>query len=642
MSNVNKKYFTNDTDYTTNSPSYYESLARFTSTLRLLTERLDDVELHFKEMLLEWLADGTLTGILEQALLDKYATKEHVKQAIDDLNMSQYTTIEFLHEVIKDYDEIIMERFNNHIKDFEQLKTFFENSLQRVSIKSLGAKGDGVNDDSIAFQQALDMAKGRDKSVRIYIPEGTYILKNELNIYSNTDILATNNTTLIRKHNGYMLLNGDRGANYWGYDGQKNLTISGGVWDSNGKSHSMATGFALGHAENIVIKDLSILNIRSSHAIELNACRNVTVKQCEFKGFIDTDENRRFSEAIQLDIMKNSGVFNAFGQYDSTPCKNITIENNYFGRSDTTGYWGRGVGSHTATATKQQREINIINNVFDNILDWAVRSYNWEHVVIDGNKMLNCGKGVNLRASITGVYTEDETGEQIGSEELAGYALTNNHFVGGITKGRCIEAYGEKDTYGRIRNVTIQGNYINPARASSKFLIYIYYAKSVNIIGNTLRNSGAESIAINKNSLDVNIIGNTISNSARSGIRVYAGSIGINIGNNTIRKSGYNGIHVTGKSEYITINNNTIIGANGARDNTDMYNHIRVTEDSKNFTITGNVIRFYSTSYTGKTGIYVTSTCKDVVTGLNNLVGFELTNNSTTTSKKSVNGDIYE
>src|SRR5699024_1017802 len=91
-------YYDFDTDYTTNSPSYYDYLAKLKPLIQILAEpiydydkelakrfeewdkRTENLPDELKRMFLEWIDDGTLARILSQLLLDDYATKEMLTQ----------------------------------------------------------------------------------------------------------------------------------------------------------------------------------------------------------------------------------------------------------------------------------------------------------------------------------------------------------------------------------------------------------------------------------------------------------------------------------------------------------------------------------------------------------------------------------
>lgn len=66
-----------------------------------------------------------------------------------------------------------------------------------VSVKDFGAKGDGVTDDTAAFQSAFDFSGGR---CLVTIPSGTYRITDTVNIkYGRTNILgAGQQATVIR------------------------------------------------------------------------------------------------------------------------------------------------------------------------------------------------------------------------------------------------------------------------------------------------------------------------------------------------------------------------------------------------------------------------------------------------------------
>lgn len=84
-------------NFQTNSPSFYEYIAKHNHLMKILAKRIYDYDKELakrfeewdkrienlpdelKRMFLEWIDDGTLARILEQLMLDEYATKEHVE-----------------------------------------------------------------------------------------------------------------------------------------------------------------------------------------------------------------------------------------------------------------------------------------------------------------------------------------------------------------------------------------------------------------------------------------------------------------------------------------------------------------------------------------------------------------------------------
>src|SRR5690554_2789022 len=61
-----KPHYSKDTDYLTNAPSYYEALNRLNRSLTILTERMDNVEKRFQDLLQQWIDDGTLDDLIEK------------------------------------------------------------------------------------------------------------------------------------------------------------------------------------------------------------------------------------------------------------------------------------------------------------------------------------------------------------------------------------------------------------------------------------------------------------------------------------------------------------------------------------------------------------------------------------------------
>lgn len=64
---------------------------------------------------------------------------------------------------------------------------FLRNLISLVDVRDFGAVGDGVTDDSAAFEAADQAANGR----RIFVPEGTYLLAQNTSVASEISISST-------------------------------------------------------------------------------------------------------------------------------------------------------------------------------------------------------------------------------------------------------------------------------------------------------------------------------------------------------------------------------------------------------------------------------------------------------------------
>jgi len=105
-------------------------------------------------------------------------------------------------------------------------RTLLDKNKDLVSVKDFGAKGDGITDDTLAMQSAID------ESNNIFIPTGTYNISSSLNIKENTFVSGVGNNSIIYAINNdfdvfnvigsnsvienVKLLNGDAGIRLFG------------------------------------------------------------------------------------------------------------------------------------------------------------------------------------------------------------------------------------------------------------------------------------------------------------------------------------------------------------------------------------------------------------------------------------------
>jgi len=273
-------------------------------------------------------------------------------------------------------------------------------------VRDFGAV-DNETDSRSKIQLALNAARDANGGI-VHIPSGDWNLGGGLRIYSNTHLMLAPRANMRKIFaGGSMLWNGDSGANYSGYNGQINITITGGFWDCRGTAYptTPANIFSLAHSQNLTIRDVTFLNVGGYHAIEINSTKNALVDNCRFLGYKDTGD-RDFSEALQLDGAFRASLFGEFGSYDKTTCDDVVVQNCYFGASGFSGTtpWPNGVGSHSADtdggtvlAERWHRNTKIVNNTFEGMTEWAVRSDAvWREALIANNIFISCSGGVGL------------------------------------------------------------------------------------------------------------------------------------------------------------------------------------------------------------------------------------------------------
>lgn len=98
---------------------------------------------------------------------------------------------EFQKTFDSELDQTVKDQLTEWLNDgtLESIINNLTKKLIWVSVKDYGAKGDGVTDDSNAFQQAIDSGRA------VYVPAGTYAISNVI-LKNNTIIFGENNQTV--------------------------------------------------------------------------------------------------------------------------------------------------------------------------------------------------------------------------------------------------------------------------------------------------------------------------------------------------------------------------------------------------------------------------------------------------------------
>lgn len=105
--------------------------------------------------------------------------------------------------------------------------------------------------------QARDKATD-EKQCKVIVPPGNYTLTGTLHMYSNIYLYAEGATiTKTSPRKEILLRLGDTQKSAGGYEGYRNITIDGGIWDSNYEcvedkgGPGGFVGFRIGHATNV-------------------------------------------------------------------------------------------------------------------------------------------------------------------------------------------------------------------------------------------------------------------------------------------------------------------------------------------------------------------------------------------------------
>ena len=385
--------------------------------------------------------------------------------------------------------------------------------LRFFSVVDYGAIGDGTTNDAASIQAALNAANAAGGGVVVFPAGKTYGISAYMSVYDDTTLWAYGATIKAIGNNG-LLRNFVSGDNFPVYTGRSNITVLGGTWDANandagvGTVTSLTNALGFNHASDITVRDITILNVSSSHAVEFNSIRRGRVINCTALGFKDNDGGtRQFSEAFQIDLAKSGSV--TILPYDGTPSIDILIDGCSVGPSTRLGSFGRGVGAHGTVSGTYFDDIRVTNCRIDDTIREGIAGYGWRRAVISGNTITSAGwAGIEMKVPDPG---------------SVGYSITPHSY-------------------------TISGNTIDGASDDAGIRVFGYPTAritGVSITGNTVRSQGVGHGIQVEQCLGATITGNSVDTTASAGILVHYGE-GATVASNVIKSPGSNGVSISG------------------------------------------------------------------------------------------------
>ncbi|MDR3181575.1 MAG: hypothetical protein LBT89_01425 [Planctomycetaceae bacterium] len=174
--------------------------------------------------------------------------------------------------------------------------------------------GDGAADDTAAIQARLDSGA---KCVYLPEPKKHYVISQALKIHSDQTLRLDPNTLIYRADNtnASMLVNADI------VNGNKNISVIGGVWDGNNRSNKVRyltekNGGAIAHSGDIFMGNsmlfLRVENLRIEHitlkdpvlfGMHLGGCHRFTINDIVF----DYNLKNPSMDGIHLNGMNSQG-----------------------------------------------------------------------------------------------------------------------------------------------------------------------------------------------------------------------------------------------------------------------------------------------------------------------------------------------
>ena len=245
-------------------------------------------------------------------------------------------------------------------------------------------------DDRMNIQQELDTTGS------VTLVDGkTYRLGYSLRVSSNMTINAGSATVICAKA---IMVNIPECADYKAIE---NLTVNGGIWKSESENGASGSSIKITHGNNIKFNNMKVRhNNALGHTIELVACKNVSIKNCNFAPL--GTEKSKTEEAIQLDIASHttayfleSEPFNtliAKQLQNGAACQNITIANCTItgNRGIVANYTAKEDGKYLK---KLHNNIVLKNNKITSAGGEAVALFNTKNATVSGNKIICNAKG---------------------------------------------------------------------------------------------------------------------------------------------------------------------------------------------------------------------------------------------------------
>lgn len=564
-------FYNDNANYNTNSKSFYDYLARLSSLFQTLATRIwdydEELAQRFEEwdkliekfpenvekLLIEWLEDGTLEHIINVNIF------KDLNKKIDDLT-DKYN-----------------KKFNRFIINIDEF--------------------DGSDCEKI--NKALIMAHVVGGAT-VFVPARTYKLTCELVMYENTTLYCEKGAVLERHHTGYMLLNGVRGARYSQYNGNGNIAIINGVWDGKAQLELGGKGsnIAIAHADGVHIEGVEVINA-NSHSIELNSSRHVVIENSKFLGQLGS---LTFVEAIQLDLSTEGG-FGAFGEFDNTPCENVTIQNNVFGASKELPAVTRGIGTHSTRIGVLFNDIKVLNNEFINLRDFAIQFLCYKDSVIEGNMFYGCTGGVILYSSNpdNANHILDKYNQITTEVQPCSYITVSRNTFERITGKQVLYNYGREKS--RNNNIYFKDNVVKNCTDNSGNIMMIC-SNDCKIDGNSVTRVNNFAIYC-RNMTNVSVDNNNIEHTGNySGIRIMEICRYITVRNNHIKRVGGNAINILTDVYSIIVAGNMIAGCNGLGEE---YDAIYIHSTGGYINVNNNIMRILS-GYQYESAIYITNT----------------------------------
>ncbi|MGT2784763.1 glycosyl hydrolase family 28-related protein [Streptococcus merionis] len=416
-------------------------------------------------------------------------------------------------------------------------------SNEPLNIKTqYGAIGDGIADDRKALQDAIDAASTGLGGGIVYLPEGTYRMEEIIFLKSNIHVQLHEKATILnyinqKDHPSIVFMTGE-----FTDDGKQvewapteNITFTGGTIDMNGQLNAEGTkaknlplinssgAFAIGNSTNVTIRDVTFKDSYKGHAIQIAGSKNVLIDNSRFIGqaLPNTLKDSQLInyESIQIEPLTRKGFPYALNN-TGAKSENITIQNSYFGKSNTAGELVTAIGTHYQDMTTENPEnIKILNNHFDNMVYAGIRFTGFTNVLIQGNHFTKKAKEDSIHyrekgATLVNGYSYNNKDKSHVLDLNKHITVTENTFDIADSNTKSIRfAKDNAQNLGEIRDIAITNNTITYTHPDSKqpAIQTLRVVDNLTITGNTIL-GGYQGITLAETSGATLLANNIISN----------------------------------------------------------------------------------------------------------------------------------
>lgn len=519
---------------------------------------------------------GKVTYHLNETMETQNQTSENFGQLVKRFNeLNEYVNnyfdnLDVQDEINDKLDKLVadgtMDTIINH-NIFNDLTQQLAQTEKVVNVKSMGAKGDGVADDTQAFIDAIAYAKTNNIS-KVIVPDGVYMLAVHDDSWNGNHMLygvieLENNMIFEMSKDAFLKVipNSMGSYNVLSVIGKENVGIRGGNIIGDRYAHTGTTGewgygIALVGAKNVLIEDVNIsdcwgdgINLQFTQSI--GNCENINIDN------VVCDNNRRQGMSIESAInvrVSNSRFLNTNGiapqsgidiepALTTADCTNIVIDKCEF----------KGNKGHHILINNNRKDVKIVNCDFgDNSNESINVNKSVKGVLINGNTFVK--KGITLYKHTDGEYGDALISNNVFKELNKAISLNRgSKFINNVVEGAAIFLSEPKT------------DVINNHISNTTVAIFAYDGdfSDLKVIGNTFKNvETALKIDSSITSENVFFNNNNVDHS-KDGVNLKGLKSSVIKGNSFITKriatdGIFYGIHMVSKNSDITIENNSM------------------------------------------------------------------------------------